>query len=271
MAIFAAVAIVAAGCGGASPPSSNDTTVDVLRRTEAQFDDEPGAEAIALFKDGRLTAGNLEGRATLPSPLETYEEHALDAQGRLNGVVLRVVKFGQKNHPRAILVALPTNQDEDPPSLHQLFIAEPNGLRRVLNMYLGQQEPLSFNNDGTAEFVESGSRACARAGQDFTSTATVERQKITLGGLTDESDLREIGRDDTGETQRCDQIPACPYVYVVQGGRPKLVGEILRNQSGPDAYAIQRLSLPLSTGSRSTSAYPKRRRRLPISTRSGCP
>jgi hypothetical protein len=141
-----------------------------------------------------------------------------------------------------VLVALPTAEDEDPPNRYQLFLPDgEDGLRRILDITVGAYgtPPLVFTGDGTARYDEDGWAACRRVGPQ---RARVRLQRIILA--LDGDEMTESGRKNTGEVQICDQLAACPYVYLVgEDGEARLVGEILRNLRGSRAYAAQTLAV----------------------------
>ena len=60
--------------------------------------------------------------------------------------------------------------------------------------------------------------------------------------------MKEIGRVESTESYACDRLAACPYVYVMTEAGAELVGEILRDVRGSDAYATQDLALPMQHG-----------------------
>jgi hypothetical protein len=203
----------------------------VLLTIGADWDATPGHETITLFDDGRLVAGTDEGRASLPSSAgHHFEQQAL----------LDVVDLGDAKFERALIVAIPTGEDEDPPNVYQVFVSEAGALRKVYEGTIGNYGvvPLEFPGDGTMSWVEDGWTACQRA--KF--PATTKRQRVVLR-IGKDGMLAEVKRRPTKQLQKCGELAACPFVYVLGEGAPVLQGEILRNLRGRAAYETQSLAL----------------------------
>lgn len=209
------------------------STPEVVLSIEALWEGE--TQAITLYRDGTLVAGSAQGQADIPDATPYF----IEEQARID-----VVELGAFDHPTAILVTLPQEDTEDPPNRYQLFVAEGERLRRVLNESYGVYgiTELIFLGDGTAEYQEDGWTACLRAEMP----EEANRQIVTLGFVNGE--LTEISRRDSPQSQTCDELAACPYVYVLADGGEELVGEILRDVRGRDAYTTQGLTLPTHEG-----------------------
>ena len=215
-----------------APEPPEDPPPHVVLEIEAAWDAKPGDDRIALYSDGRLVAGDEEGRAEMP----VSDGYFFDKQAALS-----VVRFDKKAAVNAIVVALPTPDDEDPPQVYQVFVSEAGKLRRIFHKTIGSYNvtPLKFRGNGTARYLEDGWTACGR--EDFPKVA--QRQFVTLrrdakGMLAKES------RKKSGKTMVCDQLAACPFVYVVDGDQAQRIGEILRNIRGLAAATEQGLELP---------------------------
>ena len=236
IAASALIALALVACGGADAPPQRIQTAEALLRVVAEWDDEPGPETITLYADGRLQVGDSLGRAEVTTPSDYFfEEQA----------AIEVVRLGDSKHARAILVTLPrSNEDVDPPNRYQIFVAERNRLRRVFNKELGVYGvvKLTFDGNGTAQYQEDGYIACGRIGARWDLPTVAQPELVTLG--LEGGTMREIRREPSGETQECNKLPACPFVYVIAGEKPVLVGEILRNVRGREAYTTQSLRLP---------------------------
>lgn len=163
----------------------------------------PGDPALALWSDGTLTAGGHVGHADVPRS----DPYFLEQQGGLTRVVLEV-----GDARPAILVALPTEETEDPPNRYQLFVfgERPPGLarprlERVLDAVLGSYgpTPLRFPGDGSVRYAEDAWTACERAGHP---QAPLPLDEVTLrrdpGGL-----FREHARAPTGRRVDCQDLP----------------------------------------------------------------
>ncbi|MCP3973468.1 MAG: hypothetical protein GY720_03130, partial [bacterium] len=159
---------------------------------------------------------------------------------------LEVIELGASQHPEALLLTTPVDEAEDPPNRTQLFVSDGKLLRRILNQSYGVYNvtELDFLGDGTFEYTEDGWTACGRL--DFPETTVV--QEVVTVGLTDGAEMSEIGRRPSELTQDCNNLAACPYVYVLGVEGEELIGEILRNVRGRDAYTTQGLELPTQHG-----------------------
>lgn len=203
--------------------------------TNGEWDDEPGEEAIVLHDDGKLVAGTDEGTATLP----TSSGYFFDEQAKIS-----VVRLGDATFPKALLLAIPTADQEDPPNVYQVFVSEGGKLRKVYEEAIGSYGvvPLEFPGDGSARYLEDGWTACERAGFPENRSKGVVRQHVILRVGPDKT-LVEAKRKPSKHEQRCDELAACPFVYVLTDRGPMLQGEILRNLRGAAARRPQTLTL----------------------------
>lgn len=229
--VSVAAAPRAASCAGGTAEAS-----PVLVRGRGDLDGLGGDEALSLHSDGSLRAGAVTGRAEVTGGTEYFMKKQAE---------LRVVEVDRARGVRALLVALPTDAEEDPDNRYQLFIADGCALRRVLDLTVGGYgvTEVVFPGDGTASYVEDGWTACERA---HFPGKPVARQEIVLrlvGG-----DMVESARRASAQTQDCGQLAACPFVYRVEGGEVIRVGEILRDLRGAGAYALQPLALAAGQG-----------------------
>lgn len=219
---------IPAAVGDTQPSTPQSTT---LLAITAEWDATPGADAIALHQDGRVVVGNEEGRASLP----TAGGYFFDKQARMD-----VVKLGDAKFERALVVAIPTVDEEDPANVYQVFVSDGGALRKIYEATIGTYGvvPLVFVGDGTATYVEDGWTACERA--KFPTEVALKTVVLRIGK---DGTLAEVKRKKTKDTQKCGELAACPFVYVLGDGAPKLQGEILRNLRGVAAYDAQSLTL----------------------------
>ncbi len=213
------------------PPPAGPKT---LLAIEAEWDAEPGADAIALFDDGRVAAGKEEGRASLP----TSGGYFFEEQARLD-----VVRLGHPQHERALVVAIPTGDEEDPANVYQLFVSDGGALKKIWEATVGSYGvvPLAFAGDGSVAYLEDGWTACERA--KFPREVALRTVVLRIGK---DGMLREVKRRPTKQIQKCGELAACPFVYVADdGGAWAVQGEILRNRRGAAAYGTQSLPLPV--------------------------
>ncbi len=205
------------------------STAPILVEGDGDIDGERGDEHLVLREDGTLEAGERRGRAEVWEFGDYWRRQAS----------LSTVVFDRRGPTRAVLLALPIAEDEDPPNRYQVFLPDgESGLRRVLDITVGSYgvQPLIFSGDGTVSYDEDGWAACERLGQP----ARAPRQRVTL--TLEGSHLMEHSRRNTGRVQNCDHLAACPFVYRVdESGGAERVGEILRNLRGSRAYAAQDL------------------------------
>jgi hypothetical protein len=141
----------------AKTESASATTHKPLVQAEEDLDGKPGPEQLVLYSDRTLVAGKAKGTAELTSAGEFWINERAS---------LRVVLLGRG--VRAVLVALPTLDEEDPPSRFQLFRLVADKLERILDISPGFASPhrLRFPGDGTARFVEAPEQACAQRGAE---------------------------------------------------------------------------------------------------------
>ncbi len=220
-------------------PLEAATPVSEFRRPilqiRADWDANPGLDDVVLYDDGELHAGDDRGIAKLPTKGGYFfgEQASID-----------VVELGAPSFARAVVVALPTPDDEDPPNVYQVFVSTPDGLHRIFEQAIGAYgvHPLSFPGDGTAQYLEDGWTACERA--DFPTRAKLHR--VTLG-IGNDGVLVEQRRDPAGDSVACEQLAACPFVDVIDDAGTTRIGEILRNIRGQHNYTSDALHLPAAT------------------------
>lgn len=145
----------------------------------------------------------------------------------------------------AIVLALPTRDEEDPANHYWVWIVHEGALFAVFDQVVGTYgvQPLLLPGDGTVRYVEDGWGACTR----LEHPAEATRQEVVhrwnaATGVSEE-------RTDTEQVQRCDQLAACPFVYLVDGGEETFVGEVLRDIRGRENAALQPLAIgPAASG-----------------------
>ena len=217
----------------APEPQPDGPAAEVVLQGQGDLDGQPGDESVQLHSNGQLVAGELQGVVEMSG-----NEYFMAEQASVSVVVVDA-------ETRGVLVALPIDEDEDPPNRYQLLVPVDGALTRVLNVVAGVygERRLRFPGDGTARWTEDGWTACERL--DYPDRAT--RQEIVFRAGPD-GQMVESERHDTAQVMVCDELAACPFVYVVQDGAATYVGEILRHLRGRDAYAAQTLALPSIDG-----------------------
>ncbi len=204
----------------------------VLLRGRGDVDGQPGDEVITLFSDGTLHAGHWVGRVALTGAGDYF-------MGEQAGIRVEVLDGSVGSH--VVVVGLPTAEEEDPPNRWQAFRPDGALLRRILDTTPGSYgvTALRFPGDGTVRYTQDGWTACqGTAGQDVAPVHEITR------GSDGGGDLVEVKRTPTGAIQACDQLAACPWIYVEGAGGPVKVGEILRELRGKTSSALQALELP---------------------------
>jgi hypothetical protein len=126
-----------------------------LVQGEEDVDGKPGLEQLVLYSDGTLLAGKAMGTAALTEAGEFWINERAS---------LRVIALARG--VRAVLLALPARDEEDPASRFQLFRLVADKLERILDISPGFASPhrLRFLGDGTARFVEAPEQACSERG-----------------------------------------------------------------------------------------------------------
>lgn len=221
-------------------PAVGEAPVAIVLQSRADVDGAPGEEDLVLHADGTLVAGRWQGKAEL---------NGVNMHWTPDEVALRVVMLDRQAGTRVVLLELPTDEEEDPPNRVQLFVMEDDRLRQVLDWTPGGYGlgRLEFPGDGSAEYVENGWTACDRAKHPAT-PVPLERVTLRMTGAPRAEQLVEVKRTATEKLQRCDELAACPLVYVLAGEQAIYVGELLRNLRGVAAYDRQTLALPAAGG-----------------------
>ncbi|MCC6998401.1 MAG: hypothetical protein IT370_27565 [Deltaproteobacteria bacterium] len=197
------------------------TLLDLL----ADLDGDRRPERILLAQDGTLSVG----AATLKLALTSRAPRG------------RVVALDDALATRHLLLEQETDDDEDPPTRYRLFRFQDGALTMVLDRGLGTYGRVELEiGDGGVAFVEDGWGACTRAQHPATPVA---RERVVLTPDTSGM-LIERTRSPSGLVQDCNQLSACPFVYVGGAGQETLAGEILRNIRGRAMATTQGLELP---------------------------
>ncbi|KYF72247.1 hypothetical protein [Sorangium cellulosum] len=202
----------------------------VLLSTEGDVDGVPGDEQITLRAGGALSAG----AASIHVEIEPSPEVYWRQQARLE-----IVDLGGKR--RGVLFAAPTADIEDPPDRYRVYVLDRGSLVPVLDKVIGAYgiTRLQFPGDGTASYIEDGWTACDRVA----GAKKVVREQVTFRLDAAGKRMIESGREPTRHVQVCDELAACPYVDVLDAGRSRRMGEILRDVRGARAATAQSLDL----------------------------
>ncbi|WP_437780164.1 hypothetical protein [Sorangium sp. So ce1097] len=215
---------------GAAAAAPEPEPAAVLLSTEGDVDGVPGDEQITLRAGGLLTVGAASIRVEIePSPAVYWKQ-----QARLD-----IVDLGGKR--RGVLFAAPTADLEDPPDRFRVYVLHNGSLVPVLDEVIGAYgiTQLQFPGDGTARYIEDGWTACDRVA----GAKKVAREQVTFRLDAAGTRMIESGRKPTRHVQACDELAACPYVDVLDAGRPRRIGEILRDVRGARAATVQSLEL----------------------------
>ncbi|WP_438026205.1 hypothetical protein [Sorangium sp. So ce233] len=202
----------------------------VLLSTEGDVDGVPGDEQITLRAGGVLSAG----AASIHVEIEPSSEVYWKQQARLEIVALGGTR-------RGVLFAAPTADIEDPPDRYRVYVLHKGSLVPVLDEVIGAYgtTQLQFPGDGTARYIEDGWTACDRV----PGAKKVAREQVTFRLDAAGTKMTESGRKPTRHVQACDELAACPYVDVLDAGRSRRIGEILRDVRGARAATVQSLDL----------------------------
>lgn len=220
-----ATATVDAAPSAAAPAAPAAPTLILEAHGDLDGDTKP--ERIALTSDGTLTAGALTVHVEIDAASAAFADQNL----------LEAVSLGKGR--RGVHVVMPTSEGEDPPNRHRVFLVGPTSLTPVFDQVIGTYggPPVVFSAAGVGTYVEDGWSACER--QKFPGAAKLETVSLALRGAK----IVEIGRRASGSTQKCDELSACPYVYVQDGDTERFVGEILRDLRRVKSEAVQSLVL----------------------------
>lgn len=231
--------LLAAACGsksstGSTMPSTTPTPpagVAVLLTGAGDLDGKAGDETITLYADGTLIAGNWQGKAFA----EPGSEYFQSKQATISVAVL-------DKATRVVVIALPTAEEEDPPNHYEVLAPKGDQLLTIFEQTVGNYgvTDLVFPGDGTMRYVQDSWTACG-GGEPAASPAPIHEVVFAADAS---GALVEREKKPTGETFDCNNLAACPWVYVVGADGPVRIGEILRDVRGKAAYTLQELALP---------------------------
>ena len=222
-----------------TPPSSDSSAAEppadaVLRARAIRVE---GSEVpVWLGPDGVLHVG------ALTHPIDEFTPPSEMYEGFWRQASLSVVTFDPGRE--AIVLALPTPEEEDPPNFYWVGLVRDGALQPIFMEEVGVYgvQPILLPGDGTVRYVEDGWTACER----LEHPAEATRQEV-VHRWDPATETLGVERTDTELVQRCDQLAACPFVYVVDGSDETFVGEVLRDVRGRENATLQ----PLAIGTRS--------------------
>lgn len=215
-------------------PHTSDTVplaqgVEVYASTKGDLDGDGTAEPIEVRSNAMLRIGGL----THPLPFDHIEYPEEFARM----VTVEVVALDGPH--RAVVVSTPTEGIEDPPPHLRVFVVDAGAIAMILDEeFVGTD--LRFPGDGTLRYDESADAACERAHYP---QVPVGIDEVVYGRGAGGMFVSK-GQHPSGRTFDCNNLSACPFVYVVGADGAHRVGEVLRNLRGAGAYALQSLELP---------------------------
>jgi hypothetical protein len=239
--LLAACGSKAATSGGTTMPGAAPTPpagAAVVVEGHGDLDGKPGDEALRLYSDGTIFGGNWVGRVQVPAATDYFREHQAS---------ISVEVLDQAKGTRVVVIALPTEEDEDPPNRYQILAPRGAALATIYDQVLGVYgvTQLRFPGDGTVRYTEDSWTACGsphgEAGASPSEPVSIDEITLALdgGGV-----LARTQESPSGQTFDCNDLAACPWIYVDGAAGPVRVGEILRDVRGRAAYALQHLALP---------------------------
>lgn len=156
-----------------------------------EVDGRLGEDRVSLSADGVLAAADASLKIDVPTTL---------AWAAVSEV--RVVDLGGARH--GVLVGIPTDDHDEPPSRYRIYLYERGALTLVFDRVIGTygRTPLLFEGDGTAYYEPDGWSACS--GEAVPDAIEQERVRLRLDEAGRE--LVEVGRGKTGKIIRCDQL-----------------------------------------------------------------
>ncbi len=219
-----------------APLQAFHSDAHVIFETEADLGGD-ALEPVRLHQDGILRVGTAGARVA--------EGLGSSFSESLFGVPV----------PGHVIIGIPQSDEEDPPRRWIVFKHENNQLTIVFDQVLPNQYVDSLEleiNAGEFSVGETYNTTCDRywaprnyegMGDDMEVAVPVESERIVF------RDNEEVRREPTGQTVDCrGGIAACPFVYLVDGDDEELMGEVLRNVRGEDAYTTQGLALTGDAG-----------------------
>lgn len=246
------IAAVVAGCGGgtsqaitlrpnaranveAGPPAASvvstapalEPPAATLATLSADLDGDGVSEDISFLSDGSLHVGSATTYVRIANIDELAQPELLDQRE-----VLAQIDLNALDSQSELLLRIAVGA-EDPPSQYWVFGYGSGVLTQLFDVESGT---LSFPGDSTIVKDEDAYEACA-------SHRTI-RDRIVYRARPASATFAEHSRRHFGSRINCAELPACPYVYVIDAvGTSTLAGEILRNLRRESLYATQTLTL----------------------------
>ncbi len=206
-------------------PAPAGTVVDWLE----DLDGDGRPERIWLSEKGLVTVG-----------AATLQLEALSSQPFSFGLL----DLDPATPQRHLSIGQKLDDDEDPPTNRRLLGYRAGVLTKVFDLTHS-----SFNHSdlspelGGAVIMMGGWEACEGAPALAVRERLLRHFRFDGAGM-----LVEAGTTSSGEFQDCNQLAACPFVYVGAPGHEVLAGEILRNIRGRALATTQGLGLPARLG-----------------------
>ncbi len=208
---------------------------------EAQKD---GLVAVVRKDDGSITINNKR--------VALSKEFLKDDNGysKLEPVELRIESL-DASIPVVYYSASYLDALEDEEIIEFVFLVVDNEPIQIFLNWAGH--PLKFLGDASITVKETHYDACGRANPTFEGAG--DETEITTGLIrnniwrydSSKKQMVQNSFENTKEKFDCDELSACPYVYVENGESEVFVGEILRYLVGKRSYQLQSLPLPPTT------------------------
>ncbi len=225
--LFAALHVCARGA------AANEPTPDLPEpiTMSADLDGDGKPEPIKLSPSGQLQVAD----ATIDTRFPYDEMRRAWFERRAE--VLRIVDVRKTDPAKQILYTDFNDGGEDESHTYLLYHYDGKALHKLIELHT--RSKLTFSGNGTMRHVVDGWAACTgKSGPTAPRLEIIHRYAPKKRAMI-QSKKRRIG------TVRCDELAACPFVYVVdQDGNERLAGEILRDLRGRARASFQSLPLP---------------------------
>ncbi|MCA9611558.1 MAG: hypothetical protein KC586_02250 [Myxococcales bacterium] len=205
-----------------------------------------GTQELARLDDARLVVEAplrdpraRERPATLhwgPHELSLFvaTRNAADAPDD-SGVETRLTFEALSRRTRLLVLSMRLFGDEDPPTERRYFLRDTRGIREIADPQIANTRvDGELPGDGTIRMPGSPWGDCERQGYP----AHARRTEVIVR-VDDDGTVRSAVRRRVPGRWSCEDLPACPFVDVIEPDGPRRVGEILRHvRERPETRAL---------------------------------
>jgi hypothetical protein len=222
----------------APPPSATPAALplgDPKTTLAADLDGDGTTETVRVEAHGKVITLTVGAQSVSVEPRP--ESFHLDVL-----IPLQVVDLDPKNSRRELLVTYRVPLGEHSSSGYFFFAFSPG---KLLPLGTIERGDLSFPGNGSVARTLRDTDACEVAREKAGNTRSAGKFAPRLRSthrLDAHSQLKQVAEWSVGRVN-CEELPACPFVYVLEPDGMTLAGEILRDLRGVSAAGLQSLVL----------------------------